>query len=236
MNSIIRFREADCKNCYKCLRSCPVKAISFTGAAQAQVIDKACILCGACMSVCPQNAKIVRDDIDRIRQWIVRREKVYVSLAPSWISGFAHADPLKMTALLKRLGFTHVEETAVGAAEVSREYTRLLKARSMPTSSPQPVPTVVSLVEKHYPDLIGFLAPVVSPMVAHARMLRATYGPESAWCSSARASPKGGGIRCDSCRGRGCRLTFEELETWLHAEGLDPDATNPEVSEPDVSP
>ncbi len=236
MNSIIRFREADCKNCYKCLRSCPVKAISFTGAAQAQVIDKACILCGACLSVCPQNAKIVRDDIDRIRQWIVRREKVYVSLAPSWISGFAHADPLKMTALLKRLGFTHVEETAVGAAEVSREYTRLLKARSMPNIITTACPTVVSLVEKHYPDLIGFLAPVVSPMVAHARMLRATYGPRIRVVFIGPClSKKEEGSDVIHAGAVDAVLTFEELETWLHAEGLDPDATNPEVSEPDAS-
>ena len=206
MNSIIRFREADCKNCYKCLRSCPVKAISFTGVPQAQVIDKACILCGACLSVCPQNAKIVRNDIDKIRQWITRREKVYVSLAPSWISGFAHADPVKMTTLLKQLGFTHVEETAVGAAEVSREYARLLKARAMTNIITTACPTVVSLVEKHYPDLIGYLAPVVSPMVATrtaaARHIRTQDSCGVHWSMPLK---KRGGLRCDTCRCGGRR-------------------------------
>ena len=235
MNNIIRFQEAECRNCYKCLRSCPVNAISFSGAEQAQVIEKACILCGNCLSVCPQNAKIVRNDVDKVRQWLLRKEKVYVSLAPSWIAGFAQATPLAMSALLKRLGFTHVEETAVGAAEVSKEYLRHMNTRTMPNIITTACPTVVSLVEKHYPELIGQLVPVVSPMIAHARMLRATYGPRIRVvfigpCLSKKeeASDVIHAGAVDAV------LTFEELEAWLREEGLDPDMSP--CGNPDAQP
>ena len=225
MNSVIRFREANCKNCYKCLRSCPVKAISFTGAQQAQVIDKACILCGECLSVCPQNAKIVRDDVDKVRQWTARKEKVYVSLAPSWVSSFPNVDLSAMVPLLMNLGFTHVEETATGAAEVSREYARLLQERSLPNIITTACPTVVSLVEKHYPELLRYLAPVVSPMVAHARMLRATFGPRIRVVFIGPClSKKEEGSDVIHAGAVDAVLTFEELAEWLTSEGLDPDA------------
>ena len=225
MNSVIRFREANCKNCYKCLRSCPVKAISFTGAQQAQVIDKACILCGECLSVCPQNAKIVRDDVEKVRQWTARKEKVYVSLAPSWVSSFPNADLSAMVPLLMHLGFTHVEETATGAAEVSREYARLLQDRSLPNIITTACPTVVSLVEKHYPELLHFLAPVVSPMVAHARMLRATFGPRIRVVFIGPClSKKEEGSDVIHAGAVDAVLTFEELAEWLISEGMDPDA------------
>ena len=35
-------------------------------------------------------------------------------------------------------------------------------------------PVVVNLIEKYYPDLIPHLAPIVSPMIAHGRWLRAS--------------------------------------------------------------
>ena len=227
MNSVIRFREADCKNCYKCLRSCPVKAISFTGAQQAQVIDKACILCGECLSVCPQNAKIVRDDVEKVRQWTSRREKVYVSLAPSWVSSFPSLDLPDMVRLLVLLGFTHVEETAAGAAEVSREYARLMQARTMTNLITTACPTVVSLVEKHYPELLHHLAPVVSPMVAHARMLRATFGPRIRVVFVGPClSKKEEGSDVIHAGAVDAVLTFEELAEWLAAGGIHPDAAD----------
>lgn len=221
MSNIIRFRDTDCKNCYKCLRSCPVKAISFAGHEQAQVIEKTCILCGNCLSVCPQNAKIVRNDVEKVRQWLTKKDKVYVSLAPSWVAAFENADPGNISSCLKSLGFTHVEETALGAVEVSKEYARHMSARTMTNIITTACPTVVSLVEKHYPDLIGYLAPVVSPMIAHARMLRATYGSRIRVvfigpCLSKKeeASDVIHAGAVDAV------LTFEELEEWMKADGL----------------
>ena len=218
--SIIQFREADCKNCYKCLRSCPVKAITFEDN-QARILEKECILCGNCLSVCPQNAKIVRNDVEKVKGWIGKREKVYVSLAPSYVSAFTQTDGNGMADVFGRLGFTHVEETAVGAEQVSRQYEALIAKREMGNIISTACPTVVSLVERHYPDLIGQLAPVVSPMIAHARMMRATFGPRIRVvfvgpCLSKKeeASDVIHAGAVDAV------LTFEELENWMETEGI----------------
>ena len=59
MSEIILLKESNCKDCYKCIRHCPVKAISFAEN-RAEIIPDECILCGQCYVVCPQNAKQIR--------------------------------------------------------------------------------------------------------------------------------------------------------------------------------
>ena len=217
---IIQLKEANCKNCYKCIRECPVKAISFKNE-QAQVIDKECILCGRCILACPQNAKQVVSDLDHVKDLLRGRNKVYVSLAPSFASYFKGADINGMTAALKRLGFVQVEETAVGAAKVSAEYEKLLADGRMKNIITTACPTVVLLVEKYYPDLLDQLAPVVSPMMAHAISLRKLYGNHIKIvfigpCISKKYEAddilSGGAVNA--------AVTFDELRMWLEEEDI----------------
>ena len=44
----------NCRDCYKCVRSCPVKAIQIKDGS-ALIIKDRCIFCGKCVSVCPNN-------------------------------------------------------------------------------------------------------------------------------------------------------------------------------------
>ena len=89
--SIIQLKEANCKNCYKCIRNCDVKSISFQND-QAQIIDDDCVLCGKCTLICPQNAKQIQSDVQKVQSMIDRGEKVYVSLAPSFVAGFQQSN------------------------------------------------------------------------------------------------------------------------------------------------
>jgi len=219
--STIQFKKANCRNCYKCIRSCPVKAISFNDE-QASIIEKDCILCGKCIQVCPQNAKYVRSDVEKVKAFIEKNEKVYVSIAPSFVSAFECDEPRKVFGLLKKLGFLHVEETAIGAVQVSKEYDKLLKAKGMANIISTACPTVVSLIEKYYEDLIPQLAPVVSPVIAHAKMMREMYG------SRIRVVFIGPCIsKKDECCDAAYEnvvdavITFEELKEWIHSENLD---------------
>ena len=66
---VIDFKNASCKHCYKCVRSCSVKAIKVRDA-QATIMDDHCVLCGTCLEVCPQNAKTFVSDLDRVRAFI----------------------------------------------------------------------------------------------------------------------------------------------------------------------
>ena len=122
--SIIGLKKADCKNCYKCVKVCPVKSIRVEHT-QAQIIEKECILCGRCLLECPQNAKTFYSDIDRVKNFVQNGEKVIVSLAPSYVGSFDFESCDQLIGAILKLGVWGVSETAQGAALVSEEYYRL---------------------------------------------------------------------------------------------------------------
>lgn len=217
--SIIQFKEANCKNCYKCIRSCPVNAIAFRND-QAEIIHDECMLCGNCLTSCPQNAKSVNSDIENVKRFINKKEKVYVSLAPSFISAFDY-DEKWIYSAIKKLGFTHVEGTANGAYQVTREYERLLQEKEMKNIITSCCSSIILLIEKYYPKLISQLAPVVSPMIAHAKMLRETYGNRIKVvfigpCISKKEE-------CNDLQNENqidAVLTFDDLDKWFEEERI----------------
>lgn len=217
---IIQFKEVNCKNCYKCIRSCPVKAISFKND-HAQIIKEECILCGKCLLVCPQNAKSVMSDVDRVKDFMIKGERVCASVAPSFAPLFSISNEGQISYIFKRLGFSYAEETAIGAAALSPEYERLLKENKMENIITTACPTIVNLIEKHYPELLGLLAPLVSPMIAHGRMLKKAYGSDVRVvfigpCLSKKE--EGMDMKYDGVID--AVLTFEDLEKWMGEEGI----------------
>ncbi len=217
--SIIQFKEANCKNCYKCIRSCPVNAIAFRND-QAEIIHDECTLCGNCLKICPQNAKRVNSEVDKVKKFISKKDKVYVSLAPSFVSAFDHDEKWLLCAL-RKLGFTHVEGTANGAHLVSRQFESLLNKKEMKNIITSCCSSVVLMIEKYYPQLIDQLAPVVSPMIAHAKMLRETYGQRIRVvfigpCISKKEE-------CNDLQNENqvdAVITFDELDSWFEEEGI----------------
>ena len=117
MTVYLDFKSARCKNCYKCLKECPVKAIRIVNN-QAKIIETRCILCGKCTLVCPQNAKEVHSELSEIKA-LVRAKKVIASVAPSFISNFNVPGFSAMRNALKQAGFYDAEETARGARAVA---------------------------------------------------------------------------------------------------------------------
>lgn len=217
---VIQFKEVNCKNCYKCIRSCPVKAISFKND-RAQIIKDECILCGKCLQVCPQNAKSVTSDLDRVRGFIDMGEKVYASVAPSFAPLFNISNDRQMVYIFKKLGFSYIEETAVGAAALSPEYERLIQENKMKNIITTACPTIVNLIEKHYPELLEQLAPLVSPMIAHGRMLKDRYGKDIRVVFIGPClSKKDEGMDEKYNNVIDAVITFEDLEKWINEEGI----------------
>ena len=126
MSSCLRLKKSNCKNCYKCIRHCPVKSIRFS-ADQAHIIDDECILCGTCFVVCPQDAKQIVDETEKAKVLIGSGAPVVMSLAPSFIANYEGVGIEAMREAVRRLGFADVEETAIGATMVKREYDRMLE-------------------------------------------------------------------------------------------------------------
>jgi len=175
--SNINFSKANCKNCYKCLRSCPVKAIKFESG-QAAIDEERCIECGHCLTICPQNAREIKSDLDNVKKAINSGKKVIASLAPSF-AGFFDQQPRKVVSALKRLGFSIIEETAVGADIVAQLYNDYIKANKQDVYITTACPSANYLVEKYFKELIPYLMRVVSPMIAHGKLLKEKFGEES---------------------------------------------------------
>ncbi len=214
MNEVISLNKANCKDCYKCIRTCPVKAISFTEN-QAQIISAECIQCGQCYVVCPQNAKEVRYDVGKVQEAIRAGKKVYVSMAPSFIADFEVGGIEDMAEGLKKLGFYAVEETAVGAEIVSKEYDRIMAEEKQSVIISSCCPAINFLIQKHHPTIIPYLAPVLSPMQAHCKLIK-EKDPEAFTVFIGPCVAKKG--ESDESDFVDIALTFDELRGWMAEE------------------
>ena len=172
MDRIIEVREADCRSCYRCIRHCALKAISCRED-RTEILREECVYCGRCVLECGRGARAVTDDRPEIERAIAAGEKVYVSAAPSFPAAFGGINLFQLSAALKKLGFAGVEETAVGAERVTRAYEELIAAHAMPNIITSSCVSLNLLIQKHYPSLLPQLAPVLTPALAHAKMLRA---------------------------------------------------------------
>lgn len=212
--------KAECQDCYKCVRHCPVKAIEVRGGS-ATVMAELCIACGHCVEVCPAGAKRVRDDVPAARQLLAGGARVAVSLAPSWLAEFPGLEPARLVAVLKRLGFWGVSETALGAQEVSAGVAAALRDPTPRVLVSPACPTVVELVAKYHPQLAAAVMPLCSPLLAHARLLKQLYGQE---LRVVFIGPCIGKKREADAHPElvNVALTFKELRRWLEAEKLDP--------------
>lgn len=176
--TIIDFKATKCRHCYKCVRYCEVKAIMVKDG-RAEIMPDNCILCGRCLQICPQSAKTLVSDLDKVKGFLSAGEKVVVSIAPSYMGLLKYHTIGQVRAALLELGFADVRETAEGAALVTAEYAKLLEAGQMENIITTCCPSANDLIEKYYPQLTKYLAPVVSPMIAHGKMLKAELGTDT---------------------------------------------------------
>ena len=172
---IIDFKATKCKHCYKCVRYCGVKAIQVKDERAVIMPDK-CILCGHCLKICPQSAKSLKRDLNMVRGFLREGMRVVVSIAPSYMGLLKYKTIGQVRGALLRLGFEDVRETSEGAAFVTAEYTKLLAEHKMENIITTCCPSANDLVEIYYPQLIPCLAPVVSPMIAHGKLLKEELG------------------------------------------------------------
>ncbi len=210
---IISTNKARCRDCYRCVRICPVKAIRISEG-QAQVDPARCLACGTCVRECPQQAKQVRNDLAKAQE-LIGTGKVIASVAPSYVAAFPDYGGGLFPAVLKQLGFDMVAETAVGAEMVARETAKVVSEEPQPHIA-SACPVLVDLIVKYHPDLTGNIAPVVSPMIAHARHLKAVYGDDAKVvfigpCSAKKAEAE----QPDLAGEVDAVLTFEELRAWI---------------------
>ena len=218
MASFLTLKKSNCKNCYKCIRHCPVKSIRFSGN-QAHIIDNECILCGHCFVVCPQNAKQIVDDTEKVKVMLQGEDPVIVSLAPSFIANYEGVGIDSMRRALKKLGFADVEETAIGATIVKTEYERMLAEDHKDVIISSCCHSANLLIQKYFPGALPYLADVLSPMLAHCQDIKRRIPNAKTVFIGPCVAKKD---EADHYKGlTDAVLTFEELTNWLNKEGIE---------------
>lgn len=220
MGEFLTLKKSNCKNCYKCIRHCPVKSIRFSGN-QAYIVGNECILCGQCFVVCPQNAKQITSEVEKVKVLLQGTEPVIASIAPSFIANYAGVGIEGMRKALKALGFADAEETAIGATMVKNEYNRMLKEEGRDILISSCCHSINLLIQKHFPGSLRYLADTVSPMQAHCMDIKKRYpdaktvfiGP----CVAKKDEADHYSDIVDAV------LTFEELTNWFKEENIEPE-------------
>ena len=220
MSEFLKLKISNCKNCYKCIRHCPVKSIRFSGN-QANIVGNECILCGQCFVVCPQNAKEIADETERVKVLIDSGAPVIASVAPSFIANYDGVGFEELKAALKKLGFADAEETAVGATIVKREYERLLNEDDRNILISSCCHSVNLLIQKYYPSCLPYLADVLSPMQAHCKDIKQRYPDAKTVFIGPCVAKKD---EADYYTGiTDAVLTYEELTEWFEAARIVPE-------------
>jgi len=223
MSGIVWTEKNKCKQCYSCVRHCPVKAVRVKNG-QAEVLSERCIACGNCVKVCSQNAKIIESGIEKTLDILNKKQSKLAILAPSFPAAFTKDATGKIISALKIMGFDEVWEVAVGAELIGRKYEELLNGSFKPPLISSACPAVVNLIEKHFPNLIPHLSPVVSPMAATGRLIKSAY-PESLVtfigpCIAKKDEAK-------QVEGVDSVLTFKEFQDILFAKNIDMNTIEP---------
>ena len=224
--SILQFKKVSCKNCYKCVRNCPVKAIRVHDH-QARIIESQCIYCEKCILVCPQDAKEEQNMIPAICNAMENKTQVIASLHPAYLARFGVTGINGIREAMKKLGFADAADAAEGASLMISQYRALFAEQKEPgimISSACPV--IVQLVKKHYPHLLGNLVQSASMMQFHASYLKKKYPKAEivyvSPCISAMSELRDSGNEVDYV------ITLEELVQWMKKEGISITEKEPE--------
>ncbi|NLV30009.1 MAG: 4Fe-4S dicluster domain-containing protein [Acidobacteria bacterium] len=232
MFTAIETIKQNCRRCYTCVRSCPVKAIRIVDG-QASVVAERCIACGRCTTVCSQNAKTYVSGVELTNALLSGALPVAALVAPSYPAEFAGIEPDRVVGALRAAGFRYVVEVARGADRVSAAYEELLSRDPGGSWIATACPAIVERIRKYHPDLVPRLAPIVSPMIAIAEEVRAIHGPE---------------VRCvfiGPCIAKKVEardpllppvvdevLTFSEIRRLFAQRGIEPGSAEPSAADP----
>lgn len=216
MESIFRLNERNCRDCYKCIRNCQVKAIRYSDG-HAQIIPQECIQCGECVIICPRHGHFVQSSLDEVRRHIRQGEKVVASVDSSFISDLDVSSIEDMRLALLQMGFYDAQESAIGAEVVSREYEKIMMNEEVNVLISSACPSVNMLVCKHYPDLVKYLAQVESPMEVHCKRLRREYPDAFIVYIGPCYARKTEAAQSDCCD---AVIMFSDLKDWMHEVGV----------------
>ncbi|MBW6498550.1 MAG: 4Fe-4S dicluster domain-containing protein [Bacteroidales bacterium] len=235
-NQFIYTVKDRCKVCYTCVRECPAKAIKIVNG-QAEIIPSRCIACGNCVKVCSRDAKMFAFAIDKVKKLLREEKEVAAIVAPSIAAEFTDiSDYHAFVGMIRALGFKYVNEVAFGAELVANKYQELLHNNPDHSYISTSCPSIVSFVEKHHPQIVSALAPVVSPMVATAMVIKKMHGEDLKIVFIGPCIAKKGEAARDQFKGRIDEvISFIELRRMFSEKGLTEFNVEPSDFDPPIA-
>ncbi|MCD4770147.1 MAG: 4Fe-4S binding protein [Bacteroidales bacterium] len=168
-----------CKVCYTCVRECPVKAIKIING-QAEVITNRCIACGNCVMVCSQNAKVYFRSGEAVMGALKSTQRTIACIAPSFPAEFTDISDYKiLVGMIRKLGFDVVTEVSFGADLVAKEYAKIFDNPDAGPVITSDCPAIVNYIKHYHPGLVRLLAPIFSPAMAMAEVVKEKYGEDA---------------------------------------------------------
>ncbi len=226
-NQLVYTVKDRCRTCYTCVRECPVKAIKIING-QAEVLMERCIGCGNCVKVCSQGAKMFLNTQDKVQDLLNSEEKVVVCVAPSFPAEFTEINNYTvLVGMLRELGFDKVVEVSFGADLVAKEYKKKFDDPKSEPCIASDCPAIVYFIEHYHSKLVPSLAPIASPMVAMARVVRKKHGKDTKIvfvgpCIAKKAESKEIDVA----------ITFKELRQLFKTNNIQPDQVKPSEFDP----
>ncbi len=179
---VLYIDDDKCKNSYSCVRVCPVNAIEVKpNRSHPLILADRCIGCGLCFVSCSPEAIGFRDSRQEVKELLSSGRKTVALIEPSIASEFDDiTDYRKFVAMIRSLGFDFVHEVSFGVDLIAHEYATLFSRAEGKYYITANCPSIVKMVEKFYPELVSNLAPLVSPMIATAMVVKELYGQDAA--------------------------------------------------------
>lgn len=208
-----------------CKRSCPVDAITMDDDMIVDIDDSKCINCGQCIVNCPFGAISDKSFMVDVIKLINSGARVYAMAAPAIEGQFgAEVNTGMIRDAIKDLGFYDMYEVSLGADFVSKHEGEELLERyeageKMTTSC---CPAFVSMIKKHFPQVLKNMSTTVSPMQATGRIIKAMDPDAVCVFIGPCIAKKAEVIDSITFGGADYAMTYEELSSMFDAKGIDP--------------
>ncbi len=224
MIPLLKINQEKCTACYACVRACPVNAIRVQPSQpKPSIMHERCIGCGSCHAACSDNAIEIRDSKSALKKLLKSKHQIAAIVDPSIAGEFPDiTDYRKFVSMLRKLGFSIIQEVAFGVELVARQYKDLIQNSKGKYYIFSNCPVSVMYIEKYKPALIKNLAPIIPPSISTAKVVRKKYGKDIklAYITPLIAS-KEEAIRLDSEEKIDVVLTFLELRELFKEYKLD---------------
>jgi len=200
-------------------------AISSDENGRADIDYEKCVSCGQCLVNCPFGAIADKSQLGQVIRSITQGDEAIAIVAPAFVGQFGGKGNVgKLREAFKRLGFSGVEEVAIGAdlctVQEAQDFMDEVPGK-LPFMGTSCCPAWSVMAKKEFPDYANCISMALTPMVLTARMVRTQHpnakivfvGP----CSAKKLEAMRSSVRSEV----DFVLTFEEMAGMMDAKDIE---------------